>query len=63
MLKNAASVAPKARLITLSGAAGAVNTIEQPDTVKPVTSEVAASAAFSHTVPAMAVQFLRIKVR
>jgi alpha-L-arabinofuranosidase len=63
MLKNAASVAPKARLITLSGAAGAVNTIEQPDMVKPVTSEVAASAAFSHTVPAMAVQFLRIKVR
>jgi alpha-L-arabinofuranosidase len=62
-LKNAAAVAPKARLITLSGAAGAVNTLEQPGTVKPVTSEIAASAAFRHTVPAMAVQFLRVPVR
>jgi alpha-L-arabinofuranosidase len=62
-LKNAKSVAPKARLITLSGDAGAVNTLEHPDTVKPVVSEVAASAAFSHTVPAMAVQVLRVKVQ
>jgi alpha-L-arabinofuranosidase len=62
-LKNASNVASKARLITLSGAADAVNTLEQPDTVKPVVSEVAASAAFSHTVPAMAAQVLRIKAR
>ncbi len=59
-LPGVKQVAAQARLITLSGAKEAVNTFEDPDTVKPVTSEIAVASEFNHTIPAMAVQFIRV---
>ncbi|TWT84263.1 Extracellular exo-alpha-L-arabinofuranosidase precursor [Planctomycetes bacterium CA13] len=55
------SVATKAQLISLSGEKNATNTLDHPNTVAPVTSEIAAGREFSHSIPPFAVEFIRIK--
>ena len=53
-------VAPQAKLITLVGEKDAENTFEHPDLVVPVFSEIPVASEFTHTIPAMAVQCIRI---
>lgn len=62
-LAGVKDVAAKARLISLSGDKGAVNTFEKPDTIQPVMSQIHVGREFKHTVPAMAVEFIRAKAR
>ena len=62
VLDGVKQVAPRAKLITLSGEKDATNTFERPDLVVPVHGEIAVAPEFQHTIPAMAVQFIRIRV-
>lgn len=62
-LHGARNVQPKAKLITLAGDGGAVNTLENPDVVKPETREITVSSGFPHQIPAMSVQFIRVKAQ
>jgi len=62
-LAGAKLVASKGTLISLAGAADAVNTFQKPDTIKPVTSEIAVSKTFTHRIPPMAVEFIRVKTK
>jgi alpha-L-arabinofuranosidase len=61
-LEGVKKVASRARLISMSGEKDAVNTFDKPDAVKPVRSEIDVAPIFSHTIPAMAVQVLRVNV-
>jgi alpha-L-arabinofuranosidase len=61
-LAGVSSVQPKAQLISLSGERDASNTFDRPNTVVPVRSEIPAAAEFAHTIPAFAVQIIRVKV-
>lgn len=63
ILTGANNVAPKGSLISLSGTADAVNTFEKPNTIQPVTSEIVVSKDFTHRIPPMAVEFIRLKAK
>ena len=60
-LAGADRVAAKAQLISLSGEKEATNTFDRPNTVVPVKSEISAGAEFAHTIPAFAVEIIRVK--
>lgn len=62
-LQGVKSVMTDARLISLAGPRDAVNTFEHPDAVKPVTREIQAAPEFTQTVPATAVEFIRVKLK
>ena len=59
-LADAGGLAPRGRLVTLGGARDAENTFERPDLVAPVSGEISVGAEFTHRIPAMSVQFIRI---
>jgi alpha-L-arabinofuranosidase len=61
-LAGADDVASKAQLISLSGEKDATNSFDRPERVVPVTSTISAGAEFTHTIPAMAVEFIRVSV-
>ena len=61
-LKGTKSVAAKAQLISMSGGRADVNSFENPEKIKPVSREIDSGPSFSHRVPAMAVEFIRVKV-
>ena len=61
-LDGVKSVASKARLISMTGEKDAENTFEHPEVVQPVSSEVDVASEFSHTIPAMAVEVLRVSI-
>ena len=56
------AVNPQAILISISGEKGAVNKIGEPESIVPFQRKIAVSSSFSHTIPAMAVEFIRVKV-
>jgi alpha-L-arabinofuranosidase len=62
VLNGVKQVAARAKLITLAGEKDAANTFEHPDLVVPVHSEIEVAPEFTHTIPAMAVQCIRIRV-
>lgn len=55
-------LASSARLVTLAGARDATNSVKHPDEVKPVESSIAAGSRFTHEVPAMSLQFIRLQL-
>lgn len=61
-LQGQLRVASSARLVTLAGARDAANTVENPRLVKPVESSIAAGGRFTHEVPAMSLQFIRLQL-
>ncbi len=60
-LAGAKIVAKKGTLISLSGAKEAVNTIGEPEIVRPMTAEINVASEFKHLIPAMSVECIRIK--
>jgi len=60
-LAGAQRVASEAKLISLAGEKNATNTFDQPTNVVPVESSISAGAQFAHTVPAFAVEVIRVK--
>jgi alpha-L-arabinofuranosidase len=60
VLAGVKQMAPQATLITLAGEKEATNSFDDPDVIKPVQENIAVSAEFTHTLPAMAVQCIRI---
>ncbi|MFG0286594.1 MAG: alpha-L-arabinofuranosidase C-terminal domain-containing protein [Rhodopirellula sp. JB044] len=62
-LAGTSSVASEASLISLSGAKDATNTFEHPNKVVPEKSTISAGDEFIHTVPAFAVEIIRVKVK
>lgn len=48
--------------VSLAGEKGATNTFDDPDVIKPVQENIAVAAEFTHTIPAMAVQCIRISM-
>lgn len=52
---------PQAKLMSLAGGRDAVNSVEHPDTIKTETSEITVAPEFQHQIPAMSVQFIRVK--
>jgi alpha-L-arabinofuranosidase len=61
-LETKKTVRPNAKCITLAGGKKEINSRENPNKVKPVISEVAVGKSFTHTVPAMSVQIIRIRL-
>jgi len=59
-LQGMRRVAGSARMITLAGARDATNSVRNPDVVKPVESSVAVGSRFTHPVPPMSLQFIRV---
>ncbi len=60
-LAGTRSVASMAKLISLSGDKDATNTFEQPANVVPLESSISVGTEFTHTVPAFAVEFIRLR--
>jgi alpha-L-arabinofuranosidase len=60
-LAGARSVASVAKLISLAGDKDATNTFAQPANVVPNESSISAGTEFAHTVPAFAVEFIRVR--
>lgn len=52
----------EAKVITLSGAKGAMNNLQNPEQVKQVTSTIKVAPRFTCEMPAMSVKFIRVKV-
>jgi alpha-L-arabinofuranosidase len=60
-LHGAKTIQPEDTLTRLTGDRGDANVREQPDRVKPVVSELPVAASFPYNVPAMSVQFIRVR--
>ncbi|MDR2674924.1 MAG: hypothetical protein LBC18_08680 [Opitutaceae bacterium] len=60
-LAGARHVAPRGRIISLAGDGDAVNIIGEPENIKPVTGEIAVAPEFTHRIPPMSVEFIRVK--
>ncbi|BCX49832.1 alpha-N-arabinofuranosidase [Haloferula helveola] len=60
-LEGVGRVDPAATLFSLSGDRSAINTIFHPDRVRIEESDLEVGSEFDHTLPAMSVQFIRIK--
>ncbi len=61
-LDGVGNVESQADMITLAGNADATNTFENPDAVAPQTETVAVGNTFEHTIPAMSLQIIRVKL-
>ena len=55
-------IASAARLITLSGGRDATNSVAHPNTVVPRESSLPVSSRFTHEVPPMSLQFIRLQM-
>jgi alpha-L-arabinofuranosidase len=62
-LNGIKQVDPDAKLSIIAGPKPARNTRENPDTVKTQTKPIKVSKEFEYTVPAMSVQFIRVKIK
>lgn len=60
VLAGAGQISTTARLITISGQKGVQNSFRKPEEIKPVESVITTSSEFSHSVPAMSVQLIRV---
>ncbi|MDD2601180.1 MAG: alpha-L-arabinofuranosidase C-terminal domain-containing protein [Kiritimatiellae bacterium] len=54
--------ATEAGVVTLSGARGAVNDLQNPERVKPAISTLKVAPRFTCEMPAMSVKFIRVKI-
>jgi alpha-L-arabinofuranosidase len=61
-LQGLRRIASAARLITLSGERNATNSVERPDAVAPREGALAVSSRFTHEVPPMSLQFIRLQM-
>ena len=61
-LQGQLRIASSARIVTLSGDRGATNSVQNPDAVKPREGSIAAGRRFTHEVPPMALQFIRLQL-
>jgi alpha-L-arabinofuranosidase len=59
-LAGAPGIGRTGRLVTLSGGRNEQNSFDRPEIVAPVAREIAVSDVLDHSIPAMAVQILRI---
>ncbi len=62
-LNGVSRVEPEATLMLLKGQATSRNTIDNPEQVMTVTSKIKVAKKFDYTLPAMSVQFIRIKAQ
>ena len=60
-LHGVRQVAPAGRLLVLAGEPGATNSVDKLDAVKTRASTIAVAPKFSHELPPMSVQFIRVK--
>ncbi len=61
-LQGKLRLASSARLVTLAGERDATNSVANPDVVKPVESSLAVGPRFTHEVPPMSLQFIRVQL-
>ena len=62
-LDGVRKVNPEAKLMRLAGERGAKNTVQKPDTVRTETTTLTVGKQFNYTLPAMSVQFIRVKAK
>ncbi len=62
-LDGVSRVNSTAQLMLIAGKRGAKNSVQSPDTVKTETSRLTVGKQFDYTLPAMSVQFIRVKVK
>lgn len=62
-LDGAGHVAPDAVMTSLAGKAGDENTVLYPDRVRTETRSIRVAEEFAHTLPAMSVQFIRVRTK
>jgi len=60
-VNGANRVEPKAKLLIIVGDKAATNSVETPDVIKTETWTIKAGETFDYTMPAMSVQFIRVK--